>query len=46
MRKSCSNCLYEYFCDWTPAGEKECCEYWKSEDDKPRKENTDEPIHR
>lgn len=29
--KSCENCVYEYTCDWTPAGEEECCKNWRPE---------------
>lgn len=31
--KACDNCLFEYFCDWSPAGDNNYCEYWKSETD-------------
>lgn len=31
--KACDNCLFEYFCDWSPAGDNNYCEYWKSEID-------------
>lgn len=31
VQKSCTNCLYEYFCNWKPAGDRPCCEDWKSE---------------
>ena len=31
--KTCDNCLFEYFCDWSPAGDNNYCEYWKSETD-------------
>lgn len=24
-RKTCWNCLHEYQCDWSPAGERDCC---------------------
>ena len=28
---SCDNCLYEYTCDWSKAGERSCCEDYKEE---------------
>lgn len=28
MEKSCETCLYEYACDWTPAGEGYVCDGW------------------
>lgn len=28
----CDNCLYEYACDWSKAGDDLRCEEWKSED--------------
>lgn len=32
MERNCSNCLYEYTCSWKPAGDKDCCEEWKTEE--------------
>lgn len=26
--KTCSNCLFEYTCDWTPAVGEDTCEGW------------------
>lgn len=28
----CDNCLYEYACDWSKAGEKLKCDDWKPEE--------------
>lgn len=28
----CDNCLYEYACDWSKAGEELKCDNWKPED--------------
>ena len=28
---SCDNCLYEYTCDWSKAGERSCCEDYKED---------------
>lgn len=25
MKKLCENCINEYFCDWTSAGQSDCC---------------------
>ena len=30
-KKCCWNCLHEYQCDWTPAGERSCCKDWVKE---------------
>lgn len=30
-KERCDNCLYEYACDWSKAGEKLKCEDWKAE---------------
>lgn len=37
-QKECTNCLREYYCDWTPAGDRPCCEEWKSEGGRNEKE--------
>ncbi len=29
--KECSNCLFEYTCNWKPAGENDACADWKPE---------------
>lgn len=29
--KLCTDCVYEYTCDWTPAAGEGCCENWKNE---------------
>lgn len=31
IQPSCDNCLYEYTCDWSKAGERSCCEDYKEE---------------
>ena len=31
-KERCDNCLYEYACDWSKAGEELRCEDWKLED--------------
>jgi len=31
-KERCDNCLYEYACDWSKAGEELRCEDWKPED--------------
>lgn len=31
MDKACETCLYEYQCDWGPAGDKTCCQDWRPE---------------
>ena len=28
IEKGCWNCLYEYTCDWQPAGEEDSCDDW------------------
>lgn len=33
--KTCTNCTYEYTCSWEPAGDRGCCENWKSEATEP-----------
>lgn len=30
-QRTCTNCLREYYCDWKPAGGRQCCDDWKSE---------------
>lgn len=30
-QESCDNCLYEYTCDWSKAGERSCCEDYKED---------------
>jgi hypothetical protein len=30
-KERCDNCLYEYACDWSKAGEELKCEDWKTE---------------
>lgn len=42
--KTCTNCLLEYFCDWKPAGDRPCCEEWKSEGGKHEKSERVELI--
>ncbi len=29
--KSCMNCIYEYTCNWKPAGEDNHCEEWRAD---------------
>lgn len=33
-QESCTNCLYEYTCDWEWAGDRGCCENWRNEDER------------
>lgn len=37
-QKLCTNCIREYSCDWKPAGDRQCCEEWKSEGGRNEKE--------
>lgn len=30
-KKTCWNCLHEYQCDWSPAGEQDYCKNWTDE---------------
>lgn len=30
-QKTCWNCLHEYQCDWSPAGEHDYCKEWVKE---------------
>lgn len=30
-KKTCWNCLHEYHCDWSPAGEHDYCKEWVKE---------------
>lgn len=30
-QKACWNCLYEYQCDWSPAGDHSSCKEWVEE---------------
>lgn len=32
MKKSCWNCLFEYMCDWSEAGDKSACQKWKGDE--------------
>lgn len=31
MEKTCETCIFEYSCDWTPAGRQACCKNWKED---------------
>lgn len=31
IEKTCEDCLYEYQCDWGPAGDRPCCQEWRPE---------------
>ena len=31
MEKPCETCIFEYSCDWTPAGRQACCKNWKED---------------
>ena len=44
MRKLCENCINEYLCDWTPAGQNDYCNDWVKEPDinLTRKDDEDE----
>lgn len=33
MKKICENCINEYLCDWTPAGQNDYCNEWVKEPD-------------
>lgn len=28
-RQNCTNCLYEYTCDWENSSDKLCCDIWQ-----------------
>lgn len=31
MENSCENCVFEYTCDWSAAGDNEICDDWKAD---------------
>ena len=36
--RTCDNCMFEYTCDWSPAGKEACCGNWTPEDDETARE--------
>lgn len=41
MEKECTNCLFEYTCNWAAAGEEKCCGEWKPENREERAHEED-----
>ena len=31
MESRCENCMFEYLCDWKPAGDEDACGRWVNE---------------